>query len=36
MIAKWLVPQLETITAGGDPDPVDDTERPDSRGLWAK
>ena len=36
IVAEWLAPQLEAIAGGGDPDPVDDTDRPDSRGLWAK
>ncbi len=36
MVVSWLTPQIEKVVAGGDPDPVDDTDRPDSRGLWAK
>ena len=36
MILDWLTPQLKEVAAGVDPDPVDDTARPDSRGLWAK
>ena len=36
IILDWLTPQLKEVAAGVDPDPVDDTARPDSRGLWAK
>jgi hypothetical protein len=36
MVATWLAPQLKEVVAGGDPDPTDDADRPDSRGLWAK
>jgi peptidoglycan/LPS O-acetylase OafA/YrhL len=36
LVVNWLTPQLQEVAAGGDPDPADDAERPDSRGLWAK
>ena len=36
MVINWLTPQIDKVVAGGDPDPADDTDRPDSRGLWAK
>jgi peptidoglycan/LPS O-acetylase OafA/YrhL len=36
MVAQWLAPQLREVAAGVDPDPADDTSKPDSRGLWAK
>jgi hypothetical protein len=36
LVVSWLTPQLQEVAAGVDPDPVDDTARPDSRGLWAK
>jgi hypothetical protein len=36
MVVDWLVPQLKEVAKGGDPDPTDDTDHPDSRGLWAK
>jgi hypothetical protein len=36
VVINWLTPQIEKVVAGGDPDPADDTDRPDSRGLWAK
>jgi peptidoglycan/LPS O-acetylase OafA/YrhL len=36
LVVSWLTPQLQEVASGVDPDPVDDTERPDSRGLWAR
>jgi hypothetical protein len=36
IVAKWLVPQLLEVAKGGDPDPTDNEDRPDGRGLWAK
>jgi peptidoglycan/LPS O-acetylase OafA/YrhL len=36
MVVDWITPQLQEVAAGVDPDPADDTERPDTRGLWAK
>jgi peptidoglycan/LPS O-acetylase OafA/YrhL len=35
-VTKWLVPQLDDIVAGGNPEPAAAGEHPDSRGLWAK
>jgi hypothetical protein len=36
MIANWLAPQLREIASGQGVEAVDVSERPDSRGLWAK
>ena len=36
LVDKWLIPQLEDVAKGGNPDAGTDTEHYDSRGLIAK
>ncbi len=36
VVANWLVPQLKEVAQGSDPDPTDNENKPDTRGLWAR
>jgi lysophospholipase L1-like esterase len=36
LVANWLTPQLKEVAQGIDPDPADNENKSDPRGLWAK